>query len=76
MSNNSYSISEISNIITSLPDQFEQEPGVVTVTQNGQPVMTILPTSTLRSPSSFSGGGIISSTCIIGMSTVNQLLRV
>jgi prevent-host-death family protein len=48
MFNNSYSLSEISDIITSLPDRFEQEPGVITVTQNGKPVMTILPASTLR----------------------------
>ena len=48
MSSNTYSISEISGMITSLPEQFEQEPGVVTVTQNGQPVMTILPTRTFR----------------------------
>ena len=38
-----YSISEIREQITRLPEQFEQEPGAVTVTRHGKPVMAILP---------------------------------
>ena len=41
-----YSISEIREAITRLPEQFEQDTDVVTVTRHGKPVMTILPTST------------------------------
>ena len=44
-----YSISEIRETITCLPEQFEEEPDVVTVTRHGKPVMTILPTSTYKS---------------------------
>lgn len=43
-----YSISEIRETITRLPEQFEEEPDVVTVTRHGKPVMTILPTETYR----------------------------
>ncbi len=38
-----YTISEIQDVITLLPEQFEQEPALVTVTQHGKPVMAILP---------------------------------
>jgi antitoxin YefM len=43
MPGNTYSISEIREEITRLPEQFEQEPGAVTVTRHGKPVMAILP---------------------------------
>lgn len=48
MSERIYSISEIRETITRLPEQFEEEPDVVTVTRHGKPVMTILPTETYR----------------------------
>ncbi len=38
-----YTISEIQDGITLLPEKFEQEPALVTVTQHGKPVMAILP---------------------------------
>jgi antitoxin YefM len=38
-----YSISEIREEITRLPEQFEQEPGAVMVTRHGKPLMAILP---------------------------------
>jgi PHD/YefM family antitoxin component YafN of YafNO toxin-antitoxin module len=39
-----YSMSEICEQITRLPEQFEQEPAeAVTVTRHGKPVMAILP---------------------------------
>jgi len=38
-----YTISEIQDVITLLPEKFEQEPALVTVTQHGKPVMAILP---------------------------------
>lgn len=38
-----YSISEIREHITRLPELFEQEPEAVTVTRHGRPVMAILP---------------------------------
>ncbi len=37
------SISEAQREITRLPDQFAQEPVIITVTRYGKPVMTILP---------------------------------
>jgi PHD/YefM family antitoxin component YafN of YafNO toxin-antitoxin module len=43
-----YSISEIRETITRLPEQFEEDLDVVTVTRHGRPVMTILPTATYR----------------------------
>jgi len=43
MPENTYSISEISEQITRLPDYFERKPEVVIVTQHGKPVMAILP---------------------------------
>jgi len=48
MSESTYSISEISEVITRLPEQFDQDPKPVTVTQYGKPVMTILPSSTYK----------------------------
>lgn len=38
-----YSISEIRDEITRLPEHFDQEPSAVTVTDDGKPVMAILP---------------------------------
>ena len=43
MPEKSYSISEIREEITRLPEQFEQEPGAVMVTRHGKPTMAILP---------------------------------
>ena len=43
MPENTYSISEIREQITRLPEQFEKEPEAVTVTRHGKPVMAILP---------------------------------
>ena len=43
MPENTYSISEIREEITRLPEQFEQEPGAVMVTRHGKPLMAILP---------------------------------
>jgi len=38
-----YSISEIREEITRLPEYFDREPDAVTVTRHGKPVMAILP---------------------------------
>jgi len=43
MPEKTYSISEIREEITRLPEQFEQEPGAVMVTRHGKPLMAILP---------------------------------
>ena len=43
MPENTYSISEIREEITRLPEKFEREPGAVTVTRHGKPVLAILP---------------------------------
>ncbi len=43
MPENVYSISEIREQITRLPERFEQEPRAVAVTRHGKPVMAILP---------------------------------
>ena len=43
MPEKTYSISEIREEITRLPEQFEQEPGAGTVTRHGKPVLAILP---------------------------------
>ncbi len=40
-----YSITEIREEITRLPERFDQEPQAVTITRRGQPVMAILPFS-------------------------------
>lgn len=40
---NTYSISEIREEITRLPEHFDREPDAVTVTRHGKPVMAILP---------------------------------
>jgi antitoxin YefM len=42
MPKNTFTISKIREIITDLPERFEQEPKVVTVTRNGKPIMAIL----------------------------------
>lgn len=46
MRENTYSISEIREAISHLPEAFEEDTDLVTVTRHGKPVMTILPTST------------------------------
>jgi prevent-host-death family protein len=43
MPEKTYSISEIREEITRLPEQFEQEPEAVMVTRHGKPVLAILP---------------------------------
>ena len=43
MQGKTYSISEIREQITHLPEWFEQNPEVVAVTRYGKPVMAILP---------------------------------
>ncbi len=43
MPGNTYSISEIREEITRLPEHFDREPEAVTVTRHGKPVMAILP---------------------------------
>jgi len=40
---NIYSISEIREQITRLPERFEEDPEAVAVTRHGKPVMAILP---------------------------------
>ena len=40
---NTYSISEIREEITRLPERFAEDPEAVTVTRHGKPVMAILP---------------------------------
>lgn len=48
MAENTYSITEIREVITRLPEQFEQDGGTVTVTRHGKPVMTILPSESYK----------------------------
>lgn len=43
MSGNTYTISEIREEITKLPEHFEIEPEAIAVTRHGKPVMAILP---------------------------------
>lgn len=43
MPDNIYSISEIREQITRLPERFEEDPEAVAVTRHGKPVMAILP---------------------------------
>ena len=43
MTEYTFSISEIREQITRLPEQFEQDPEAITVTRHGKPVMAILP---------------------------------
>ncbi len=43
MPENLYSISEIREQITHLPEYFEQKPEMITVTRHGKPIMAILP---------------------------------
>jgi len=42
------SIAELQRELTQLPEQFEEGLNVVTVTQHGKPVMTILPSNTYK----------------------------
>lgn len=48
MHENIYSISEIREEISRLPEQFEEGTDLVTVTRHGKPVMTILPANTYQ----------------------------
>ena len=43
MPENIYSILEIRELITRLPEHFEQKPEMITVTRHGKPIMAILP---------------------------------
>ena len=43
MSGNTYTISEIREEITKLPEHFEIEPEAIAITRHGKPVMAILP---------------------------------
>ncbi len=43
MPENTFTISEIREAITRLPERFEQEPEAVAITRHGKPVMAILP---------------------------------
>ena len=43
MTDHTYSISEIREGITRLPEHFDQEPEAIAVTRHGKPVMAILP---------------------------------
>lgn len=43
MTENTYTISEIREEITRLPEHFENEPEAIAVTRHGKPVMAILP---------------------------------
>lgn len=43
-----YSISEIREVITKLPEQFDEDLEEVTVTRHGKPVMEIVPAGTTR----------------------------
>jgi len=43
MRGNTYSISEIREEITRLPERFAEDPEAVAVTRHGKPVMAILP---------------------------------
>ncbi len=43
-----YSISEIREVITKLPEQFDEDPEEVTVTRHGKPVMEIVPAGTAK----------------------------
>ena len=43
MAEKTFTISEIREAITRLPEQFEHEPEAVAITRHGKPVMAILP---------------------------------
>jgi PHD/YefM family antitoxin component YafN of YafNO toxin-antitoxin module len=43
-----YSISEIREVITKLPEQFDEDVKAVTVTRHGKDVMTILPSEAYK----------------------------
>ncbi|HEU0000667.1 MAG TPA: type II toxin-antitoxin system Phd/YefM family antitoxin [Ktedonobacteraceae bacterium] len=46
MSEHILSISEARKELPHLPEQFEEQPGTVTITRQGKPVMTVLPYET------------------------------
>lgn len=48
MAESTYSISEIREVITQLPEQFDEDLEEVTVTRHGKPVMEIVPAGTTR----------------------------
>jgi len=48
MIDRTYSIAETQEKFIHLPEQFEQEPGAVIVTQHDKPVMAILPFNTYK----------------------------
>jgi len=48
MTENTYSISEIREVITQLPEQFDKDLEEVTVTRHGKPVMEIVPAGTTK----------------------------
>ncbi len=48
MSEQILSISEARKELPRLPEQFEEQPGYVTITRYGKPVMTVLPYDTYR----------------------------
>ena len=43
MTKNTYTLSEICEEITRLPEHFDKEPEAVAVTRHGKPIMAILP---------------------------------
>jgi prevent-host-death family protein len=48
MSNSILSISEAQKEFAHLPEKFEEQPGTVTITRYGKPVMTVLPYNTYK----------------------------
>ena len=48
MRKKTFTLSEIRDVITDLPQQFEQDPEIVNVTRHGKPIMTILPAESYR----------------------------
>jgi prevent-host-death family protein len=48
MSKQILSLSEAQEEFSRLPEQFEKQPGYVTITHNGKPVMAVLPYDTYQ----------------------------
>ncbi len=48
MAENTYSITEIREVITQLPEQFAEDLEEVTITRHGKPVMEIVPAGTIK----------------------------
>jgi PHD/YefM family antitoxin component YafN of YafNO toxin-antitoxin module len=48
MSDSILSISVAQKVFAHLPEKFEEQPGTVTITRYGKPVMTVLPYSTYK----------------------------